>query len=106
MVSRTSVLVLVTWLALVLLPKAASAQHYHRTNLVSDLAGIAAHTDADLVNPWGLARSATSPWWVADNGTGKSTIYNAAGVKQSLVVTVPPATGSAPTGIVFNGTSG
>lgn len=52
--------------------------------------------DTQLVNAWGIAASATSPWWVANNGTGTSTIYNGAGVKAGLVVTVP----GAPTGIV------
>ena len=40
--------------------------------------------DSDLVNGWGLSRAPTSPWWVADNGTGKSTLYNASGAKQGL----------------------
>lgn len=81
--------------------------HYVQTNLVSDVAGTAAATDAHLVNPWGLSRSATSPWWVSDNGTGLSTLYNGAGAVQSLVVTVPNVAGvkdpAAPTGTVFNG---
>lgn len=82
------------------------AHEYLQTNLVSDVPGVAAAVDADLVNAWGLARSATSPWWVADNGTGKSTLYNGAGAKQGLIVTIPtpPADTppSAPTGVVFN----
>src|SRR5262245_60373177 len=65
----------------------AVAQHYQKTNLVSDLPGVAATQDTHLVNPWGLARSASSPWWVADNGTGVSTRYNGAGAALSLVVT-------------------
>ena len=81
-------------------------QHYEQTNLVSDVPGLAPVTDARLVNPWGLARSATSPWWVANQGTGLSTLYNGVGAVQALVVTVPSAPGatppSAPTGIVFN----
>ncbi len=86
-----------------------SAQHYQQINLVSDVAGLAATQDPNLVNPWGLTASGTSPWWVADNGTGVSTLYNGAGQKLSLVVTVPPPLGSpppsTPTGIVFNGSS-
>jgi uncharacterized protein (TIGR03118 family) len=93
-------------------------QHYNETKLVSDLSG-ASTTDSNLVNAWGLARSATSPWWVANNGTGTSTLYNGQGVPQPqptpanpnakpLVVTIPPpkdGTGTAtPTGTVFNGT--
>jgi uncharacterized protein (TIGR03118 family) len=64
------------------------------------------HPDPDLVNPWGISLSSGSPFWVSDNGTGKSTLYNSAGIKQQgLIVTMP--TGSAlVTGQVFNGTAG
>jgi uncharacterized protein (TIGR03118 family) len=85
------------------------SSQYVQTNLVSDIAGMAASTDTDLVNPWGLAASPTGPWWVNDNGTGLSTLYNGnTGAKLSLVVTIPPPAGgstAAPTGMVFNGTS-
>ena len=95
--------------ALFLAPSAHAQHHYLQTNLVSDVPGWAPVTDPNLVNAWGLSRSATSPWWVADNGTGLSTLYNGAGATQALVVTVPPPTGttgsSAPTGTVFNGTA-
>jgi hypothetical protein len=65
------------------------AQHYKQTNLVSDTSGVAPVTDPQLINPWGLSRSSSSPWWISDNGTGVSTLYNGAGAKQSLVVTIP-----------------
>jgi len=88
----------------------AQAQHYQQTNLVSDLPGEAAVQDTHLVNPWGLARSSGSPWWVSDNGTGNATLYNGNnGAIVPLVVTIPPAAGSSeggvPTGTVFNGTT-
>jgi uncharacterized protein (TIGR03118 family) len=71
-------------------------------NLRSDVAGAADVVDPDLVNGWGIVASATSPWWVSDNGTSKSTLYNGnTNAKLGLVVTVP----GAPTGIVFNGTA-
>jgi uncharacterized protein (TIGR03118 family) len=63
--------------------------------------------DPNLVNPWGISESATSPFWVADNGASVSTLYNTAGTPQSLVVSIPSpgdplgATGT-PTGTVFN----
>jgi len=78
---------------------------YGQTNLVSNIPGLAAQTDPNLVNPWGVSASSTSPFWVSDNGTGLTTLYNTAGVPQSLVVTIPnPAGGaSSPTGQVFNG---
>src|SRR5213082_2518587 len=60
----------------------------------------------NLVNPWGLSHSPTSPWWVSDNGTGVSTLYQGNGTSVPLVVTIPPPRGgtgpSAPTGNVFN----
>jgi len=71
----------------------ASAQFYDQHNLATNT------SDADLVNPWGLTSGPTSPWWLADNGTDKSTLYTAAGVKNTgLIVSVP----GAPTGAVFN----
>jgi hypothetical protein len=51
--------------------------------------GVAPVTDPNLVNPWGLSRAAGSPWWVSDNGTGLSTLYNGAGAITPLVVTIP-----------------
>src|SRR5882762_1426261 len=89
---------------------ACFAQHYNQTNLVSNTAGVAPVTDPQLINPWGLSRASGSPWWVSDNGTGFSTLYNGAGAKQSLIVTIPPAdpnnkktpTGT-PTGTIANG---
>ena len=86
----------------------AMAQHYLQTNLTSDQSGMAANMDPNLVNPWGMSRSSGSPWWISDNGTGLSTLYNAAGVAQALVVTIPPADPSqsptgTPTGTVFSG---
>lgn len=87
----------------------AKAQ-YGQTNLVSDLPGVAAVIDPNLQNPWGIASSPTSPLWVANNQTGVASLYNGDGVIQGLVVTVSPPSGgtppAAPTGQVFNGTTG
>ena len=88
-----------------------SAPAHRQTNLVSDLPGLASFTDPNLTNPWGIATSATSPFWVADNRSGVSTLYNSSGTPQTLVVTVPPAppapggTTGNPTGIVYNATN-
>jgi len=84
---------------------AASISGYVQTNLVSDIPGLAAHTDANLTNPWGIAASATSPFWISDNGAGLTTLYDNTGTPQSLVVTIPNPLGgmSAPTGAVFTG---
>ena len=80
-----------------------AASVYAQTNLASDVPGLAAFTDPNIVNPWGIANSATSPFWLSDQGSGLSTLYIGNGMPQALVVTVPP-TGipSGPTGIVFN----
>ncbi len=80
---------------------------YIRSDLVSDGSVSGTATDPDLINPWGMAASPASPFWVSDNGTGLATLYNGSGIKQGLVVTIPPPSGgtgpSRPTGQVFNG---
>lgn len=89
---------------------ACFGQRYNQTNLVSNTSGVAPVTDPQLINPWGLSRGSGSPWWVSDNATGFSTLYNGDGAKQSLIVTIPQAdptnkntpTGT-PTGTIFNG---
>jgi uncharacterized protein (TIGR03118 family) len=87
----------------------AFGQHYTQVNLVANAAGVAPTTDPNLVNAWGISRSTTSDWWVSDNKTGKSTLYNGAGTKNPLEVTIPSnprSKGSkigSPTGLIFNG---
>ncbi len=82
-------------------------QQYQQNNLVSDGFVPAAQTDPNLINAWGLARSSAQDWWVSDNASGKSTLYDGSGKITPLVVTIPAAkngnTGS-PTGVIFNGT--
>src|ERR671935_2538093 len=78
---------------------AAERNSYTVTPLVSDQAGVAPNTDGDLVNGWGLTSGPTTPWWVSDNGTNKSTLYSGTGTKAALTVDVP----GGPTGTVFNG---
>ncbi len=80
-------------------PQLRAEDGYRQDNLVSDIPGLATHTDPNLVNPWGISSSATSPFWVSNNGTGTSTLYNTTGTAIPLVVTVP---GGVPTGQVFN----
>jgi uncharacterized protein (TIGR03118 family) len=68
---------------------------------------VAKFFDPNLVNPWGVGESASSPFWVSDNGAGKSSLYNTLGTPQALVVAIPApddplGTGGAPTGLVFN----
>jgi uncharacterized protein (TIGR03118 family) len=98
-------------LAMAVLPQSGVAQ-YRQINLVSDLPRSQIHAifrDPNLVNPWGMSFSPTSPIWVSDNGTGVSTLYRGPiGLRRSLVVTIPPPPGgagpAAPSGTVFNGT--
>jgi uncharacterized protein (TIGR03118 family) len=103
-------------LSLFLLPAVTQAQHYKQTNLVSNLASISTPNppDPNLKNPWGLTRSpGGSPWWVANNNSGTSTLYSGTGavvlINGTGNVTVPPPKGSpagtqsTPTGVVFNG---
>lgn len=84
----------------------SGSRFYAVENLVSDGFVPADNMDPDLVNPWGIAFNPNGFVWVADNGTGLSTLYDGNGVKNSLIVTVPPADNptapSAPTGIVFS----
>ncbi len=86
---------------------AAFGQGYSQVNLVSSEAPLAPTHDKQLRNPWGLAFSATSPFWAADNADALLTLYNGAGVKQGLVVSVAGAGGEPgdPSGQVFNGDS-
>ena len=82
---------------------AAERNSYTVTPLVSDQAGVAPQTDPNLQNAWGLTSGPTSPWWVADNRTNKSTLYRGSdGAPLSLVVNVA----GGPTGAVFNPTAG
>lgn len=98
-------------LTVIALPAQATSTTFQQVNLVSNIPGLALQTDPDLVNAWGISHSATSPFWISDNGKGLSTLYNSAGTKLGLVVTIPPPAGSPagttakPTGQVFNTTT-
>jgi uncharacterized protein (TIGR03118 family) len=75
------------------------------TKLDSDIPGNAKFLDPNLVNPIGITASASSPNWVANNGSGVATLYNSVGTPQSLVVSIPSPvspSGGAPTGDVFD----
>jgi len=95
-----------------LLPGAVLAQQYHRTDLTADssaASSTAPNPDTNLVDAWGLARGSGGPWWVSDNGTGVSTLYNAAGVPflppgatKPLVVKIPPPDGTGASALYRN----
>ena len=105
---RLAALAAIVFAAVLLTASNALAQHFTRTDLTANNPSVATvpNIDPNLVNAWGVARSSGSPWWVSDNGTGVSTLYDANGVPQSLVVTIPLPGGksgtSAPTGMIFN----
>ncbi|GAC1417340.1 MAG: TIGR03118 family protein [Acidobacteriaceae bacterium] len=89
-------------------PSLLSASDYAQKNLVSNTPGLAAVTDPNLVNPWGVAFSANGPFWISDQVTALSTLYNGLGTPSALVVSVPGGVppNNGPTGQVFNTTSG
>ena len=111
---RFSLCVLAASLALASIPALAKdngkSDGYLQANLVSDLPGMAQLQDTNLVNPWGISFSATSPFWISDNGSGLSTLYavtNDPGgsphvAKQGLRVAIPGD--GVPTGQLFNNT--
>ena len=84
---------------------------FAQTNLVSDGFVVPAVTiDPNLINPWGLTHSATSPFWVSDNGAGVTTVYNGDGTLVKVggfpAITIATPQGqtspASPTGDVFN----
>jgi uncharacterized protein (TIGR03118 family) len=90
---------------------AAPAIAYAVHGLVSDVAGLADKTDANLANPWGVSMNPTGAFWISNNRTGTSTVYNGSGdafpAASPLVVAIAGAKGTgAPTGQVFNPTTG
>ena len=104
---RTFVLAAGLGLLLIVGSSVAVAQ-YQLHNLVSNQIGQAKHIDPLLVNAWGLAYGPGGPFWISDQGSGWSTLYDGAGNAESLKVEIPTASGGgvgSPTGIVFNGSS-
>ena len=102
----TAVLLSIAFVVGSVQPAVAQTPFYTQHNLISDDASVipAGLHDGLLVNPWGLAASPTSPWWIANNGSDTSMVYNASSnTILSLVVSIP---GGRPTGIVFNNSGG
>ena len=88
--------------------QAGGPTQYRQENLVSNIPGLADLTDPNLQNPWGMAAGPSTPLWVADNGADVATLYTG-GLKHKPVAAVPLVVnipGGAPTGQVFNPTSG
>jgi uncharacterized protein (TIGR03118 family) len=102
---RTIVVTTVLAWALLFSPSRARAQ-YQVTNLASNQDDIVKVPDPLLVNAWGLVYPPGGPFWISDNLSGWSTLYDANGTKVPLDVLIPTAGGNGPgtpTGIVFNG---
>ena len=80
--------------AAALLYAGAQAQTgYTASNIVTDV------QDSNLINPWGISRAAgksvaENQWWVSDQVTGVSTLYDATGTIVGLTVKIPPASGT------------
>lgn len=93
----------------------AASQSVTQTNLVTDSQTFLASQgfapavteDPDLINPWGVSFGPTSPFWISNQGSNNTTLYNGFGAKQALTVSIPgSASGpSGPTGQVFNPTN-
>ena len=77
----------------------ATAQFYEQRNLVSDVPGMAAFTDTNLVGASGIIHSSTSPLWVNTTASGLSLLFNGMGQPLPLVVAVPPTNPATATGI-------
>ena len=93
------------------LTAAAPPNIYVQQNLVANVAGQAAFTDPNLLDPWGIALSTSSPFWVSNHLSGTSTLYSGNGAITAVVVTIPPSKGSKvsfgrPTGQVQNASTG
>src|SRR3974377_1275322 len=73
-----------------------AATGYYVHNLVSDQAGMADFTDPHLVNAWGLATTAASPFWACDAGTGLSAVYLASNTRGAALGTVAPLAPTVP----------
>ena len=91
------------------IPVIAPGSAYRQTNLVSDIPGLAPVLDPLLVNPWGISMTASSPFWVANNGTSTTQLLRGDVAGSPFVLNASPQTitipGGLPTGTVANPTS-
>ena len=111
---RTALSAVCILLSSALVPGTKGATPYVQHNLVSDVPGLADQTDANLVNPWGISMSSSSPFWVSNNHSGVTSVYDGTGkpapAANPIVVKIPVPPGgnppAAPSGQVFNDTQG
>lgn len=86
----------------------STSSFYNLTDLVSDDGRGGSRADTGLVNGWGLAASATGPWWVSSADKGTSIAYDGTGAQAAATVQIPPPAGgggSHPTGVAANASS-
>lgn len=103
---RTITLTAACLVLLVLFHSSAALAQYQLTNLASNQVGKARHPDPLIANAWGLTYGPGSPFWISDQATGWSTLYDSSGVAKGLKVEIPTAKGGgvgSATGIVYNG---
>src|SRR5579864_2501728 len=105
--------IILGWLAVLGVSSLTFAQQggYSQTNLVANTAGVAAHTDPQLSNPWGISFIPGQAFWIADNNGGTTTIYDAHGNTALAAVGIPtasvnPCNPGCPTGTVANTLNG
>jgi uncharacterized protein (TIGR03118 family) len=72
-------------------PVFAGSNAYIQHNLIADTPGNADVTDPNLVNPWGISETATSPFWISDNGTGLATVYSTSVTSTISIASLKPA---------------
>lgn len=95
LINRTLALTSALGVMLMIICSTAAAQ-YQLTNLSSNQVKAATHTDPLLVNAWGLVHAPGSPWWISDNNSGWSTLYEASGTAVKQLKVVIPTAGNGP----------
>jgi uncharacterized protein (TIGR03118 family) len=73
-----------------------AASLYYEIPLVSDVPGLAAVTDPNMKNTWGMSFSATSPFWLSNQASipGTAVLHDGTGIGTPLIVTIPSLAGT------------
>src|SRR6516165_7553957 len=95
MFSKTFLLTWITVGALWTGTLRAQVADFVQVNLVSDIPGLATITEPELVNPWGVSHSTTSPFWTSNQGTNTATLFTVTDrTNVTKVTAVNPPTGN------------
>src|ERR1700681_761464 len=83
------------------IPSGLRAQQggYFQNNLVSNTAGVATTTDPQLLTPWGISILPGQDFWIANNNSGTSTLYDQSGNKDTVLVAPIPGAAINPNGV-------